>query len=419
MFEKYQLKNKTNIILVPQRDTQSTTFLVMYPVGSRYETESLRGASHFIEHLMFKKTQKRKNTLILTREIDRLGAYYNAFTGKEHTAYFIKTDSKYSKIALDILSDMLNNSKFDAREMEREKPVIVEELNMYKDNPVMNIENLFEELLFDGCRLGNDIGGSPKHVMNFKRDEVLRYHKKYYQPQNTTLVIAGKIDEQVRGWVEEFFGRYKNSGKISPAFTPAVFGNSEKSKRIVVEEKATDQSQMMLGFPAFARGDDRNYAVAVMNTILGGSMSARLFIKVRERLGLAYMVSSSTEYFRDTGYACIQAGLDAKNINKAIVAIQKEIASLVKKGVTIRELKDAKTHIHGGLTLSMEDSSTQANWFAREAVFSKHIQTPEEVLAKIEAVTAADVERVAKQIFDWKKVRIAIIGNIQKEKVVF
>lgn len=419
MFEKYSLKNKMNVLLVPQRDTQAATFLVMYPVGSRYESESLRGASHYIEHLMFKGTQKRKNTLTLTREIDRLGAEYNAFTGKEYTAYYIKTDTKYSRIALDILSDMLNNSKFDAREMEREKPVIVEELNMYKDNPVMSIENNFEELIFAGSRLGNDIGGTPKHVMNYKRDEVLSYHKKYYQPQNATLVIAGKIDDKTRAWVEEFFGAYKNSGKVSSAFTPAQFASIEKNKRIAVEEKSTDQSQLMLGFPAFPRGDERNYAVAVMNTILGGSMSSRLFIKVRERLGLAYMVRSSDEYFHDVGYACVRAGLDAKNINKAIATIQKEIEKLVKKGVTVRELKDAKTHIHGGITLSLEDSSTQANWYAREAVLSKTIHTPEEILAKVEAVTAADIQRVAKQIFDWKKVRIAIIGNIKKEKVVF
>ncbi len=419
MYEQYRLKNQLQILLVPQRDTQSTTFLVMYPVGSRYETEKLRGASHYIEHLMFKGTEKRKNTLILTREIDRLGAEYNAFTGKEYTAYYIKVDSGYSKIAIDILDDMLHHSKFDPKEMEREKTVIVEELNMYKDNPVMSIDNIFEELMFAGSPLGIDIGGTPKHVLNYKRDEVLAYKKKYYQPKNATLVIAGKIDDKTRSWVEEFFATAKNTQPISKKYLPATFGSSEKSKRIVVQEKVTDQAQLMLGFPSFAREDKRNYAVAVMNTILGGSMSSRLFIQVRERLGLAYSVRSGDEDYHDAGYNFVRAGLDAKNINKAIAVIKKEIEKLVKKGVTTRELKDAKTHIHGSLTLSMEDSSSQANWYARQAVLFSRIQTPEEALKKIDAVTGEDIKKVAQQIFDWNKVRVAIIGNVKKENIIF
>jgi len=419
MYELYQLKNQLKVLLVPQRDTQSTTFLVMYPVGSRYETEKLRGASHYIEHLMFKGTEKRKNTLMLTREIDRLGAEYNAFTGKEYTAYYIKVDSQYSKIAIDILNDMLHHSKFEAREMEREKTVVVEELNMYKDNPVMSIDSLFEELMFDGSPLGRDIGGTPKHVLGYKRDEVLAYKKKYYQPKNATLVIAGKIDEKIRLWVEEFFGAEKNGEPISRKFLSAQFGPTEKSKRIVVQEKVTDQAQFMMGFPSFARGDKRNYAASVMDTILGGSMSSRLFIQVRERMGLAYNVRSGDENFRDTGYNYIRAGLDAKNINKAIVVIKKEIEKLVQKGVTTRELRDAKTHIHGSITLSMEDSSSQANWYAREAVLFDTIETPEQVLKKIDVVTQEDIQKVAKQIFDWNKVRMAVIGNVKKENIVF
>lgn len=418
MYEQYLLKNQLKVLLVPQRDTQSTTFLLMYPVGSRYESESLRGASHFIEHLMFKGTKKRKNTLILTREIDRLGAEYNAFTGKESTAYYIKTDSKYSKIALDILSDMMHNSTFDAKEMEREKPVIVEELNMYRDNPIINIENIFEESLFKGCRLGNDIGGSPKHVMAYLRNEVLAYKNKYYQPQNATLVVAGKIDEKTRGWIEEFFASYKNTAPLNRSFEKALFAPIDKKKRIVVEEKATDQAQMMLGFPSFARGDERNYALSVMNTILGGSMSSRLFIRIRERLGLAYMVRSGDEHFHDVGYSYIRAGLDAKNINKAIAAIKQEIEKMVQKGATSRELKDAKTHIHGSIVLSLEDSSSQANWFAREAVLSKHIETPEEALNKVQAVSAEDIKRVAREVFDWKKMRVAVIGKVKAEDII-
>ena len=419
MFEKYQLKNKMNIVLVPQTDTMSATFMVMYPVGSRYETESLRGASHYVEHLMFKGTQKRKNTLILTREIDRLGAQYNAFTGKEYTAYYIKVDAKFSGIALDILSDMLNNSKFDPKEMEREKNVIVEELRMYRDNPLMNIDNLFEELLFQGSTLGRDIGGTDKHVLNFDRKEVMAYHDKYYSPRNATLVVAGKIDEKLKRSIEQYFDAYESGGPLKRAFKPSKFGPSARKDRLIIQEKVTDQIQLMLGWPAFARGDDRNYALGVLNTILGGSMSSRLFIQVRERRGLAYTVRSGNETFRDAGYCYVRAGLDPKNINKTIGVIKSEIMKLLQKGVTDKELRDAKTHVRGALTLSLEDSETQANWYAREAVLHDHIATPEEELQKLEAVTKEDIKKVGKMVFDWSKTRVAIIGPVKEDQVVF
>src|SRR3989338_8136302 len=309
MFTTAKLKNHVNVILVPQKDTQSVTVLVMYPVGSRYEPEKLAGVSHYIEHLMFKGTKKRKSTLILTREIDRLGAEYNAFTGKEYTAYYIKVDAEFARIALDILSDMLFNSVFDPKEMEREKNVIVEELRMYRDNPLMNIDNLFEELLFQGSTLGRDIGGTDKHVLNFDRKEVMAYHDKYYSPRNATLVVAGKIDEKLKRSIEQYFDAYESGGPLKRAFKPSKFGPSARKDRLIIQEKVTDQIQLMLGWPAFARGDDRNYALGVLNTILGGSMSSRLFIQVRERRGLAYTVRSGNETFRDAGYCYVRAAL--------------------------------------------------------------------------------------------------------------
>ncbi len=419
MFEKYQLKNKMNVLLVPQTDTRSATFMVMYPVGSRYETESLRGASHFVEHLMFKGTHKRKSTLILTREIDRLGAEYNAFTGKEYTAYYIKVDANYSRIALDILSDMLNNSRFDPKEMEREKNVIVEELRMYRDNPLMNIDNLFEELMFQGSTLGRDIGGTDKHVLNFDRDEVMAYHDKYYSPRNATLVVAGKIDDTLKRSIEQYFDVYESGGSSKQNFKPSNFGPNAHKDRLIIQEKVTDQVQLMLGWPAFARGDDRNYALGILNTILGGSMCSRLFIEVRERRGLAYSIRSGNETFRDTGYSSVRVGLDPKNLNKAIALIKSEIMKMLAKGVTDKELRDAKTHIRGSLTLSLEDSETQANWFARKSVLYDEISTPEEELQKLEAVTKEDIKKVAKLIFDWNKTRVAIIGPVKKDQVVF
>ncbi len=419
MFEQYALKNNATVVLVPQHDTRSVTVLISYPVGSRYEPEKLSGVSHYVEHLMFKGTEKRKNTQILTREIDRLGAEYNAFTGKECTAYYIKIDAEYTRTALDILSDMLFHSKFDAKEMEREKGPIIEELRMYKDNPVMNIDTIFENTLYAGCPLGRDIGGTPKHVRSYRRDEVLAYRDKYYVASNMTIVVAGKITEHTKQWVEEFFGEEKSPRAPSKIFKPSVYGPTEKAKRLIVEEKKTDQVQLMLGFPGFPYGAKENPAAAVMDTILGGSMSSRLFIQIRERRGLAYMVRSAEEQFRDAGYLSVRMGLEAKNINKAVAVVKSGIEKIQAKGVTKRELDDAKTHMHGSVTLSMEDSSAQANWYARQALFMDRIHTPEEKLKEIDAVTLPQIQALARQVYDMKKMRVAVIGDVKSGDIRF
>jgi predicted Zn-dependent peptidase len=419
MFEHYQLQNKANVFLIPLKDAQSITVLVMYPVGSRYEREKMAGVSHFIEHLMFKGTKKRKDTLTLTREIDRLGAEYNAFTGKEYTGYYIKTDKAFAATSLDILADMLFNSKFEAKEMEKEKGVIVEEIRMYKDNPLMNIDNVFEELMFDGSPLGRDIAGSEKHVRSYLRDDVLAYRDMYYHQSNMTIAVSGAIDEKTKELIEKYFGQDDTKKKADKKFAPALFGSYLKADRFSVQKKETDQAQLMMGFPGFAYGDERNPSAAVMNTILGGSMSSRLFIQIRERRGLAYMVRSGGESYRDTGYAFVRAGLEAKNINKAIEVTKQEIEKIIDKGVTDRELKDAKTHVRGSLALSLEDSSAQASWYAREFMFFDKIKTPEERLQEIEAVTHEDIKKVAKELFKWEKMRVAIIGNVSKEDVKF
>jgi len=417
MYQKYQLENKMNVLLIPQEHTKAVTAMIMFPVGSRYEPEKLAGVSHYIEHLMFKGTEKRRSTLALTREIDRLGAEYNAFTGKEYTGYYIKTDASYIETSLDILSDMLFHSLFDPKEMEREKGPIIEEIRMYNDNPLMNIENIFEDTLFAGCPLGRDIAGTVKHVQSYKREDVLAFKEKYYQPSNMTLVIAGNIDEKTKDLVEQYFEKQVDTKKPITTFKPAVFGPTAKKSRIVVEQKKTDQAQLMLGFPAFDYNAEENPTVSVLNTIFGGSMSSRLFIQIRERRGLAYMIRSGRENFIDTGYVYIQAGLEPKNITKAIDVVLKEIEKLIQKGVTKQELDDAKTHVRGAFTLAQESSSFQANWYAKEALFANEIHTPEEWLELLDKVTEKDIIRIAKKIFVPSKMRVAIIGDIDGEKI--
>lgn len=419
MYQQYQLENGATIILVPQADAKSTTTLVMYPVGSRHETEPLSGVSHYVEHLMFKGTKKRPTTLALTKEIDRLGAEYNAFTGKEYTGYYIKTSGEYTDIAMDILSDMLFHSTFDPEEMEREKTVIVEEIKMYNDNPLMNIDNIFEEIMFDGCALGRDIAGTAKHVLSYKRDEVIAYKDTYYHPKHMTVVVAGAITPETKTIVEKHFGQERTTEPGNPdTFEPAAFGQGES--RIKVQQKQTDQIQLMLGWPGFSYNDTReNIITSVLSTILGGSMSSRLFIQIRERRGLAYMIRSGVDQYRDTGYFYIRAGLDVAKLNDAIAVMKEECQKVIDNGVTEEELRDAKTHLRGGLTLSMEDSSAQANWYARQSLFMDTITTPEEKLAMVDTVTLEDIQSFAKKIFDNSNMRVGIIGNVKAEDVVF
>lgn len=414
------LENKAKLYLVPQKDVASVTVLVMYPVGSRYEKEKIAGVSHFIEHMMFKGTKRRPSTLFLTREIDRLGAMYNAFTSKEYTGYYIKTAAKYLPISLDILSDMLHNSLFAEKEMIKEKNVIVEELRMYKDNPLLYIETLFEDLLYAGCPLGRDIGGFEKTVLGLPRADVLRYHKNFYAPENTYIAVAGAVDESTKKLVEKYFVQGVSVKEIGDRkYSAARFGPSEKKKRLKVEKKKTDQVQLMLGFPGFDYNSPHNPTVAVLDTILGGTMSSRLFIEIREKRGLAYMVRSGEENFYDTGYLSVRIGLEAKNINQAIDVTQNEIEKVIVRGVTAKELQDAKTHLRGALALSLEDSSAQASWYLRQAMFMKEIKTPEERLKEIDAVTNERIKLSAKKVFDFQQMRVAVIGDVEKEKINF
>lgn len=418
MFQKYQLKNGAHIILVPQHDTKSLTTLIMYPVGSRYEPEKMSGVSHYIEHMMFKGTKKRKTAQVLTREIDRLGAEYNAFTSKEYTGYYIKADAAFAEISLDILSDMLFHSAFDSKECEKEKGPIIEELRMYQDNPLMNIDTVFEKVLYRGA-LGRDIGGTPKHVSSYLRHDVLAFRNTYYAASNMTVVVAGAVDERVRAMVASFVGGGPTRPQPKNKYAPVTIGSAKKEDRLMIQKKQTDQVQLMLGFPGFAYGDKRNPATSVLTTILGGSMSSRLFDVIREKHGLAYTVRAGAEQYRDTGYVYVRAGLESKNVNKAIGLIQKELNKMIEKPVTRRELVDAKTHIRGGLTLRMEDSSAQANWYASGALFHKKIRTPEQYLKRIEAVTADHIQRVAKQVFKISQMRLALIGDLESKDVRF
>jgi predicted Zn-dependent peptidase len=273
--------------------------------------------------------------------------------------------------------------------------------------------------MFAGSKLGRDIAGTENHVLSYKRPDVLAYRDRYYQPGNMHIIVAGAVTKEMESQIREYFSTKPNTKNISKSFGVGSFGPSAKEKRLLVQKKQTDQAQLMLGFPGFPYDHKQNTVASVMNAILGGSMSSRLFIQIRERRGLAYMVRSGAEQFRDTGYLYVRAGLDGKHINKAIEVTAREIEKFKDKGVTKQELKDAKTHLRGSLTLQLEDSSAQANWYAHEVLFHKRVQTPEEWLDEIDQVDHDDIVALARRVYDFDNMRVAIIGNVDEEKVQF
>lgn len=416
MWHKSVLPNKLRVITVPMEGTKAITALVLFGVGSRHEALSENGISHFIEHMMFKGTLRRPTTLELSRELDAVGAEFNAYTSRDHTGYYIKVDANHSELALDMLSDMLWHSKFDSTELEREKGVIVEEINMYQDNPTMHVEQLLEETIFPHHPLGRDIAGTAQTVTSFNRKVMLGYRDRFYQPQNGVLIVAGKIDEKTKKLINKYFGTEPFKKTPAPVFEKFAFGKTVK--KLGLKYKDTDQTHLVLGWPAISYDDERSLPLSLLNLILGGTMSSRLFTEVRERRGLAYMVRSDANRYHETGNVVIQAGVDSKRAPEAVKVILSEVQKIKEQGVTAKELQMAKDNLAGHLVLSWENSSARADWFGKQALLMKTIQTPEEKLAKLNKLKTVDLQKVAKQIFDLKKTRLAVIGPYKKEKEI-
>jgi len=406
MFKLVKLKNGTDLILAPQKDAKSLTLLVLYKVGSRYEDEKIAGMSHFIEHMMFKGTKKRPTTLDISKELDGIGAEFNAFTSKDHTAYYIKADAEKLELALDVLSDMLTNSKFDAQELAMEKGVILEEKHMYEDNPLMHIEDLYEKLMYQSNKLGELIIGTENSIKATTRQTMLDYKNQFYRHNNSVIVVAGKITATTKKLVEKYF-QEKTTAKKSE-FAP--FKITQNKPQIFLQQKKTEQIQLCLGFPTFSMSDPLYYAKFILAVILGGNMSSRLFINIREKKGLCYYIKCQPNFYEDTGNLMIQAGLDKTKIKEAIKAIINELKQIKEQGISAEELARAKDFIKGKTILQMEDSENMAQYFAkRHLLFGKIIDT-NELLKKFMAVTKNDINKVAQQIIDSKRINLAMIG---------
>ncbi len=404
-----KLANGMSVVLVPQKGATSMTLFVMTRVGSRYESKDINGASHFIEHLMFKGTKKRPTTLHISRELDRYGAEYNAYTDKDVTAYYVKMDAAHTPLAVDILYDMLFHSTYDPKEIDRERGVIVEEINMYEDNPQRHLENLLEAKLFPSSTLGWDIAGPREVIRTVPRSKLIAYRDAYYVPERMTVIVAGKVQPGIFALLDKTFGKVKRPAGHDKPFKP--FPPTVLSKDAVgYQDKATEQVQFAMAFHGLKIGHKDIAAAQILANILGGSMSSRLFVQIRERRGLCYSIHAAHQAREDVGAFYIEAGLDKKRFKEAVTAIVAELKKLIKDGVTTEELRRAKDHVRGKTTLAFEDSAVQAEWYGKQWLFQRKVETPEERMRRYEKVTRADVRRIAKQLFVPQHMASAVIG---------
>ncbi len=415
MYKKFVFKNGLRLVTVPMKGTKAVTVLVLVGAGSKYEDKKNNGISHFLEHMLFKGTKKRPNTLAIAETLDRVGGEYNAFTGKEYTGYYAKVDAKHLDLALDWVSDIFLNSKLNSEEIEREKGVIIEEINMYLDTPISYIGDLWEDLLYGNQPAGWGIAGDKKVIAKMKRNQFLDYLQSHYLAKNVVMVVAGNIKQvqSPKSKVQSYFANIK-TGKLGSK--KKVIEGQEKPK-VLVHYKKTDQTHFYLGVRACDIFDERKYALGVLSIILGGNMSSRLWISVREREGLAYYIRSLVQPYTDSGYLVTRAGVDNKRIEKAIRIILKEYKKIAQKKISAMELKKAKDYIKGSTILDLESSDAVAFFIGGQEILTNKILTTEEKFVKIEAVTVDDVCEVANDIFRPEKLNLALIGPFKdKEK---
>lgn len=414
MYNLKTLKNKLRLITIPMRGTKTATVLVMVKTGSKYENKKNSGISHFLEHMFFKGTARRPDTLAISSELDGIGAEFNAFTGKEYTGYYVKAEAGKIDLAMDVVSDMLLNSKFDAKEIEREKGVIIEELNMYRDNPMIYIEDLFEELLYGDQPAGWDTIGTRENILGFKREDFIDYFDSQYGAQNTFVCVAGNINMKATrrhvAFMSDLTNKYFSKLKPSDLREKKSVQEKQTKPQIKLHYKKTDQAHLSLGVRAYALGHEDEFALKLLSVILGESMSSRLFIELRGRKGLAYSVRTQAEFYTDSGYLTAQAGVPKDKLRQAIAVILAEYKKIAEHLIDDEELERAKNLIKGQMAIQMESSSNVANWHGRQAVLRDEILTPEDFMKKVNKVSAQDIRQAARNVFVNQGLNLAVIG---------
>jgi len=407
MVKKFTFKNGLRLLLVPQPQSPSTTVLVLVEAGSEYETRNNNGISHFLEHMVFKGTTNRPKPGMIACELESIGAQTNAFTGYEYTGYWAKAQASKTAKILEIVSDMYLNPIFDAAEIDKERGVIIEEINHYEDMPTRRIQELFTFLLYGDQPAGWDIAGRKEVIRRIKREDFLKYRNSHYVPGKTIVIVSGKFrEEQVKGYVKELFGKLKPKKIIRKAKVK----EKQSKPAVLLKYKKSDQTHLVLGVRAFGIFDKRRYAIQVLGDILGGGMSSRLFHRIREELGAAYYVRAGVDFSTDHGYFEVSAGADHAKVKAVIAAALQEFERISKELVPEDEFQKSKDHLSGNLLLSLESSDELANFYGSQELMTRKFDSPEEIIKRIQKVTREEVRAVARSIFREDKLNLAMIG---------
>jgi predicted Zn-dependent peptidase len=405
-FQKDVLPNGLRVLTAPMPQAKSVACFVMLAAGSRYETRETNGIAHFAEHMFFKGTERRPSARDIAGEIDSIGGEFNAFTGKEYTGYYVKCAAEHRDVALDVLVDMLRNSKFDPEEIEREKGVIIEEMNMYFDTPRDYLEGVYDELLYGDQPLGWDIIGTKDTIRNATRETFTGYLDRWYRASRMVAGVAGAVGDDVLPRLQELLGDVRDGSTGDPA--PVAW--EQKAPQVKVFTKQSDQAHVRLGVHSYPIDHPDRYGLSVLATVLGGGMSSRLFSEVRERRGLAYYIYGYNQGYTDAGTLFAQGGVDINRIEEAITTVVSEFGRIAAEPVSEDEIMKAKNFSKGRLVLSLEDPRGSILFGLRSEVLEGRTREPDEVLAGIEAVTVEDVQRVAQDLVRENRLNLAVIG---------
>ena len=408
VFERSTLSNGVRLLTAPMPQAQSVSCFVMFAAGSRYETADVGGIAHFAEHMFFKGTERRPTARAISAEIDGIGGEFNAFTGKEFTGYYVKCAAGTRDVALDVLVDMIRNSRFDEEEIDREKGVIVEEMNMYFDTPRDFVGGVYDNLLYGDHPLGRDVIGTKETVRAATRDTFMSFIDRWYRPERMVVGVGGRIGDGLTERLEELLGSIEPRETGVPE--PAVI--SPNGSPVAVYTKQSDQAHIVLGARSYPLGHPDRYALQLLTTVLGGGMSSRLFTEVRERRGLAYYVFSTNASYLDAGSLYAQAGVDIQRIDDAVTTIASELRRIAEEAVPSDELEKARAFSKGRFVLGIESPHGTTMFGLRREVLLGAAEEPEAMLAGLDAVTAEDIQRVAQDVVG-KQLKLAVIGPFE------
>lgn len=406
-FKKHILPNGTRLIVSPNDQTEAVTVLILVGVGGRYENDRQKGISHFLEHLFFKGSKNRPSAFEISRELDSIGANYNAFTGEEYTGFYVQSSRKDADRAFGVISDMFLNPLFDGQEIEREKGVIIQEANMYHDMPQAYVQVINQKQMFGDHPLGFDLVGDPDNIKATTREDIVAYHDQGYLPERTIVAVCGNIENlNLQEKISELFSRQLSEKNEAPL----AFQKEKVDNRLKEEVRDVDQAHLVISYLSPSKTDERRYALSLLNTIMGAGMSSRLFTQIRERRGLAYYVRSSTTGFLDTGMFSISAGVKPDSLAETVKITTQEISDLLSNGPSSEELERAKGNLRGSLAISMEDSLEIASFGAEDMLYFDRIRSLQEIIEKVEQVQKQDIIDIAKEVFNQERMGISIIG---------